>query len=57
MTGPAKRDHIGTKHTISNNGKYLEFLVQYLLSVRRKLLAIKLFIDGKNFISITLADH
>ena len=50
------------KYTTSQNGKYLEFCVQYLLSInkyytQRKLLAIKLFIDGKNFTSIALADE
>ena len=35
------------KYTISQNGKCLEFFVQYLLSVSCKMLPIKCFIDGK----------
>ena len=30
MTGPDKRDQVGTKYTISQNSKYLEFCVQSL---------------------------
>ena len=33
VTGPVKRDQVGTKYIISQNGIYLEFYVQYLLSV------------------------
>ena len=54
VTGPAKRVQVGTKYTISQNGKYLEVCVQYLVS---KMLPIKLYIDGKNFTSIALGDH
>ena len=57
MTGPAKRDQVGTKYTISQNGKHFEFYVQYLLSVSCKMLPIKLFIVGKSFILIPIADH
>ena len=57
MTGPAKRDQVGTKYTISHNGKYLEFCAHYLLSVSSKVLPIKLCIDGKNVTSVALADH
>ena len=39
------------------NSKYLALCVQYLLFVSFKVLHIKFFIDGKNFTSITLADH
>ena len=56
VTGPAKRNQVGTKYIISQNGKYLEFCVQYLLSISCKLLAIELFFDGENFTSISLAD-
>ena len=55
MTGPAKRDQVGTKYTISQNGKYLEICVHYLLSITCTLLAIKVFIHGKSFILIALA--
>ena len=57
VTGPAKRDQVGTKYTMSQNGAYLEFCVQYLLSVSCKMLPMKLLIDGENFIYIALADH
>ena len=57
MTGPAKRDQVGTKYTISQNGIYLEFCVQYLLSVNCKILLMKLLIDAKNFTYIALVDH
>ena len=33
VTGPAKRDQVGTKYTISQHDTYLEYCVQYLLSV------------------------
>ena len=56
MTGPAKRDQVGTKYTISQNGKYLEFYAQYLVAVNCKMLRIKLYIDGKNFTSIAVGD-
>ena len=56
VTGPAKRDQVGTRYTISQNGTYLEFWVQYLLSVDCKMLLMKLFIDGKNFTYIASAD-
>ena len=57
VTGPAKRDQVGTKYTISQNGTYLEFYVQCLLSVGCKMLPMKLLIDGKNFTYIALAGH
>ena len=57
VTGPAKRDQMGTKYIISQNSRYREFFVQYLLSVSCKLLPMTLFIYGKNFASIVLADH
>ena len=50
VTGPAKRDHVGTKYTISQNGTYLEFCVQHLISVSCKMLPMKLLISSKNFI-------
>ena len=57
VTGPAKRDQVGTKYTISQNGTYLEFCVEYLLSVSCKMLPMKLLIDGKMFTYIAVADH
>ena len=58
MTGPAVWDHqVGTKCTITQNGKYLEFCAQYLLSESCKILPINLFINGKSVISIVLADY
>ena len=57
VTGPAKRDQVGTKNTISQNGPYLEFCVQYLLSVSCRTLPVKLLIDETNFTYIALADH
>ena len=57
VTGPAKRDQVGTKYAISQNGIYLEFCAQYLISVSCIMLPMKLFIDGKNFTYIALADH
>ena len=56
VTGPARIDQVSTKYTISQNGKYLEFYVQYLLSVNCETLAIKLCFNGENFTSIALAD-
>ena len=56
VTEPAERDQVGTKYTISQNSTYLEFCVQYLLSVSYKMLPMKLLING-NFIYITFADH
>ena len=49
VTGPAKRDQVGTKNTISQNVKYLEFCEQYLLSVSCRMLPMKFLIDGTNF--------
>ena len=43
VTGPAKMDQVGKKYIISQNGKYLEFCGQYLLSVSCKMLAIEFF--------------
>ena len=57
VTGPAKRDQVGTKYTISQNGIYLEFCVQYFLSVSCKMLPMTLLIDDRNFTYIALADH
>ena len=57
MTRPAKRDQVGTKYTISQNGKYVEFFGQYLVSVSCKMLPIILRIEGKNFTSIVLGDR
>ena len=57
VTGPAKRDQVGTKYIISQNGTYLEFCAQYLLSVSCKMLPMKLLIDGKNFTLVALADN
>ena len=57
MTGPAKRDQVGTKYTISQNITYLEFYAQYLLSISYEMLHMKLLIDGKNFTYKALADH
>ena len=60
VTGPAKRDQVGTcttKYTLSQNGKYLEFYVQYLVSVSCNMLPIKLCIVRINFTSIALADQ
>ena len=54
VTGPAKRDQVGTKYTISQNGTYLEFCVQYLYSVSCTMLPMKLCIDGKNYTYIAL---
>ena len=49
---------MGTKYTISQNGTYLEYCIQFfLLSVSFKMLPMKLLIDGKNFTYIALADH
>ena len=49
VTGPVKRDPVGTKYTISHNGTYLELCVQYLLSVSCKMWPIRLLTNGKNF--------
>ena len=57
VTGPAKRDQVGTKYTISQNGTYFEFCVQYSLYVSCNMLPMKLFIDGEMFTYIALADH
>ena len=54
VTGPVKRDQVGTKYTLLQNGTYFEFLVQYLLSVSCKTLAMKLFTGGINFTYIAL---
>ena len=57
VTGPAKRDQVGTMYIISRNRTYLEFCVQYLLSVSCKMLPMNLFIYGKNVTYVALADH
>ena len=54
VTRPAKRDQVGRKYTISQNGK---FCIQYLLSGSCRMLPMKLLIDGKNFTYIALADY
>ena len=51
MTGPAIKDQVGTKYTISENHKYLMFCEQHLLFVSYEMLPIELFIDGKNFVN------
>ena len=58
MTGPTKRDQVGTKYTISQNGKYFEFCVQYVVSINCKMLPFqkKLCIDGKRFTSIAVGE-
>ena len=50
MTGPKKRDRVGTKYTISQNRKYL-------LSISFKMLPNKLFIDGKSFTLMVSVGH
>ena len=57
VTRQTKRDQVGTKYTISQNGTYLEFCVEYLLSVSCKMLPMKLLIDGKIFTYITIVDN
>ena len=57
VTGPVKRDQVGTKNTTSQNGTYIEFCVQYLLSVSCRMLPMKLIMNGTNFTYIALADH
>ena len=57
MTRPVKRDQVGTKYTILQNGTYLELFVEYLLSVSCKMLPMKLLIDGKNLTYIAIADR
>ena len=52
VTGPAKRDQVGTKYIISHNGKYLDVCVYYLVSVNCKIFPITLYMDDKNFILI-----
>ena len=43
---------VGTKYTISQNDKFLEFFAQYLLLLSSKMLPIKVCIDGEHFTSI-----
>ena len=57
VTGPAKRDQVGTKYTTSQNGTYLEFCVQYVNSVSCTMLPMKLCIDVENCTYIALAAH
>ena len=57
VTGPAKRDQVGTKYTISHNGTYLELCVEYLLSVSCKMYPMKLLTDGKTVTYIALVAH
>ena len=57
VTGPAEMDQVGTKYSLSQNGKYLEFCVQYLVSLRCIMLPVKMCIDDKNFTIKALADH
>ena len=56
VTGPEKRDQVGTKYTISQNSRYFEFCVQYLLSVSCKMLPTKLLMDSKSFVSTAVPD-
>ena len=57
VTGPAKRDQVGTKYIISQNDKKLEYCLQYLLSVTCVMLPMELLIHGKTFTYIASADH
>ena len=57
MTGPAKRDKVGSKYSISQNGSYFEFGIHYLLSVSCKMFPMNRYSDGKNFTYIALAIH
>ena len=57
VTGPAKRDQVGTKYTSSQNDAYLEFCVQYLHPASCIMLLIKFFIDDKHFTSMALAHN
>ena len=57
VTGPVKRDQVGTKYTTTQNGKYLEFCEQYLHSVTCTIFPMKLCIDVENCTYIALADH
>ena len=50
-------DQVGTKYTISQNDTYLEYCVQYLLSVSCMMLPMELLINGKTSTYIALADH
>ena len=54
MTGPAKRDQVGTKYTISQNRKYPKFCIQYLLL---EMFHINLFSDGIKFTSMASVYH
>ena len=56
VTGPAKRDPVSTKYTISHNGTYLELRVKYLLFVSCKMWPIRLLTNSKNFTYIALVD-
>ena len=57
VTGPAKRDQVGTKYTTSQNGTYLEFCVEYLHSVSCAMLPMKFCIDVENCMYIAFAAH
>ena len=57
VTGPAKRDQVGTKYTISQNGTFVECCVQYLHSLRCTMLPMKLSIDGENCTYTGLVAH
>ena len=57
VTRPAKRDQVGTKYTISQNGTYLEFCVKCLHSVSCTMLPMKLCVDGENYTYIALQAH
>ena len=56
MTGPPKRNQVGTKYIISQNGKYLEFFI-LLVCVNYEILPIKLCSNDKTFTLVPLADH
>ena len=52
----SKKDQVGAKYIISQNDTYLEYCVQYLLSVHCIMLPVELLIHGKNFTYIASAD-
>ena len=56
VTGPMKWDQVAQNITILQNYKYPVLCEQYLISVSFKMLPIKVFIDGRNFMSMALAD-
>ena len=52
-----QRDQVDTKHTVSQNHKYLELCIQHLYSVSCKMLPVKLFIDAKMFDLMAVVNH